>query len=119
MSKKTYKITKNQYEKAVELLIEKKLNYSEIAQEVGIARNTLQRIREDENTANLIKNSANSEIKIAVAKAAKTLIALLDAKSELVRLEAAKHILELCGIQVTDKVDISSTEGIKIIDDIG
>ncbi len=118
MSKKTYRISEKKYKKAVELLIERRLTYSEIAQEVGISRNTLQKIREDENTANLIKDNTDSEIKISVANAGKTLIDLLDAKSEFVRLEAAKYILGLGGIQVTDKVDLNSSEGIKIIDDI-
>lgn len=118
MSKKTYRISEKKYEKAVELLIERRLTYSEIAQEVGISRNTLQKIREDENTANLIKDSTDSEIKISVANAGKTLINLLDARSEFVRLEAAKHILALGGIKVADKADLNSMEGVKIIDDI-
>lgn len=119
MSKKTYRISKKKYDKAVELLMQGDLSYTEIAQEVGIARNTLQKIRKDEKTADLIRDNTDSDIKISVNKAGKTLIDLLNARSEFVRLEAAKHILELGGIQVTDKVDINSTEGIKIIDDIG
>ena len=119
MSKKTYRISKKKYDKAVELLMQGDLSYTEIAQEVGIARNTLQKIREDEKTADLIRDNTDSEIKISVNKAGQTLIGLLGARSEFVRLEAAKHILELGGIQVTDKVDLNSTEGIKIIDDIG
>lgn len=119
MSKKTYRISKKKYDKAVELLMQGDLSYTEIAHEVGIARNTLQKIREDEKTADLIRDNTDSDIKISVNKAGKTLIDLLNARSEFVRLEAAKHILELGGIQVTDKVDLNSTEGIKIIDDIG
>ena len=119
MSKKTYRISKKKYDKAVELLMQGDLSYTEIAQEVGIARNTLQKIREDEETANLIRDNTDSDIKISVNKAGKTLIDLLNARSEFVRLEAAKHILELGGIQVTDKVDLNSSEGVKIIDDIG
>lgn len=95
------------------------LSYTEIAQQVGIARNTLQKIREDEKTTDLIRDNTDSDIKISVNRAGQTLVNLLDAKSEFVRLEAAKHILELGGIQVTDKVDLNSSEGIKIIDDIG
>ena len=119
MSKKTYRISKKKYDKAVELLMQGDLNYTEIAQEVGIARNTLKKIRDDEKTADLIRDNTDSDIKISVNKAGKTLIDLLNARSEFVRLEAAKHILELGGIQVTDKVDLNSSEGVKIIDDIG
>ena len=95
------------------------LNYTEIAQEVGIARNTLQKIRKDEETANLIRDNTDSDIKISVNRAGKTLIELLDAKSEFVRFEAAKHILELGGIQVTDKLDISSDLTLIFEDDYG
>lgn len=119
MSKKTYRISKKKYDKAVELLMQGDLSYTEIAQQVGIARNTLQKIREDEKTTDLIRDNTDSDIKISVNRAGQTLVNLLDAKSEFVRLEAAKHILELGGIQVTDKVDLNSSEGIKIIDDIG
>ena len=99
MSKRDYRISKKKYDKAVELLIEGNMSYTAIAQEVGISRNTLQKIRDDEDTAKFIKDVSNSDLKIAVSKASKTLIDLLDAESETVRLQSAKHILELGGIK--------------------
>ena len=51
MSKKDYKISQKKYNKAVELLIEGNMTYTDIAQQVGISRNTLKRIRDDEDTA--------------------------------------------------------------------
>lgn len=48
MSKKDYRISKKKHDKAVELLIEGNMNYTEIAQEVGISRNTLKKIRDDD-----------------------------------------------------------------------
>lgn len=117
MNKKNYRISQKKLNKATELLILGQLNYSEIAQVVGISRNTLQRIREDEEVHNKIHEYSNNEIKLKAGKAASTLINLLDAKSEMVRLEAAKQILGLNGIQITDKLDITS-ENVVIIDDI-
>ena len=115
MTKKDYRISKKKYNKAVELLIEGNFTYTEIAQQVGIARNTLRKIRDDEDTARLIKDMASGDLKIAVSKASKTLIDLLDAESETVRLQSAKHILELGGIKVRDDEDAS--DGLVLIFD--
>lgn len=117
MSKMTYNITKIKYDKAVELLAEGILNQSEIAQEVKIARNTVAKIKNDPQTAKIIHDCANEDIKLAAKRAAETLIKLLSAKSEMVRLEASKRILELCGIQVIDKLEIEA-ETVIIKDDI-
>lgn len=48
MSKRDYRISKKKYDKAVELLIEGNMNYSETVQEVGISRNTLKKIRDND-----------------------------------------------------------------------
>lgn len=117
MTKKDYRISKKKYNKAVELLIEGNFTYTEIAQQVGISRNTLKRIRDDEDTARLIKDMASGDLKIAVSKASKTLIELLDAESETVRLQSARHILDLGGIQVKDEMT-SLIDKVIIIDDI-
>lgn len=117
MSKKDYRISKKKYDKAVELLIEGNMTYTEIAQQVGISRNTLRKIRDDEDTARLIKDMASGDLKIAVSKASKTLIELLDAESETVRLQSARHILELGGIQIKDDMT-SLVDKVIIIDDI-
>lgn len=117
MSKRDYRISKKKHDKALELLIEGNMNYTEIAQKVGISRNTLKRIRDDEDTAKTIQSMASADLKIAVSKASKTLIELLDAESETVRLQSAKHILELGGIQVKDNM-ASLIDKVIIIDDI-
>ena len=115
MSKRDYRISKEKYDKAVELLIEGNMTYTDIAKQVGISRNTLQKIRDDEDTAKLIQSMASADLKIAVSKASKTLIELLDAESETVRLQSAKHILELGGIKVRDDEDAS--DGLVLIFD--
>lgn len=117
MSKKDYKISQKKYNKAVELLIEGNMTYTDIAQQVGISRNTLKRIRDDEDTAKTIQSMASNDLKIAVSKAGKTLINLLDAESETVRLQSARHILDLGGIQVKDDMT-SLIDKVIIIDDI-
>ena len=117
MTKKDYRISKKKYNKAVELLIEGNMTYTDIAQQVGISRNTLKRIRDDEDTAKLIQSTASADLKIAVSKASKTLIELLDAESETVRLQSARHILELGGIQIKDDM-ASLIDKVIIIDDV-
>ena len=115
MSKRDYRISQKKYDKALELLAQGDMTYTEIAQQVGISRNTLKRIRDDEDTAKLIQSMASADLKIAVSKASKTLIDLLDAESETVRLQSAKHILELGGIKVRDDEDAS--DGLVLIFD--
>ncbi|HEM2734205.1 TPA: helix-turn-helix domain-containing protein [Streptococcus suis] len=98
--------------KALELLALKEMSDSAIAQEVGISRNTLKRIKDDPGHQELFKNESESSIKMASQKAANRLIGLIDAKSELVALQASQLVLELSGIQVTDKQEISIDEPI-------
>ncbi|MDW8759712.1 phBC6A51 family helix-turn-helix protein [Streptococcus suis] len=112
MSKNKYKISDKKLNKALELLALKKMSDSAIAQEVGISRNTLKRIKDDPGHQELFKNESESSIKMASQKAANRLIGLIDAKSELVALQASQLVLELSGIQVTDKREISIDEPI-------
>lgn len=112
MSKNKYKISDKKLNKALELLALKKMSDSAIAQEVGISRNTLKRIKDDPGHQELFKNESESSIKMASQKAANRLIGLIDAKSELVALQASQLVLELSGIQVTDKQEISIDEPI-------
>ncbi len=96
----------------MELLALKEMSDTAIAQEVGISRNTLKRIKDDPEHQELFKTESESNIKMASQKAANKLIKLLDAKSELVSFQASQLILELSGIQVTDKQEISIDEPI-------
>ena len=112
MSKNKYKISKQKLSKALELLALKEMSDSAIAQEVGISRNTLKRIKDDPEHQALFKDESESTIKMASQKAASRLVGLIDAKSELVALQASQLVLELSGIQVTDKQEISIDEPI-------
>lgn len=112
MSKNKYKISGKKLNKALELLALKEMSDSAIAQEVGISRNTLKRIKDDPEHQELFKTESESSIKMASQKAANRLIRLIDAKSELVALQASQLVLELSGIQVTDKQEIIIDEPI-------
>lgn len=112
MSKNKYKISGKKLNKALELLALKEMSDSAIAQEVGISRNTLKRIKDDPEHQELFKSESESSIKMASQKAANRLIRLIDAKSELVALQASQLVLELSGIQVTDKQEIIIDEPI-------
>ncbi|HFI0143470.1 TPA: phBC6A51 family helix-turn-helix protein [Streptococcus suis] len=112
MSKNKYKISDKKLNKALELLALKEMSDSAIAQEVGISRNTLKRIKDDPEHQELFKSESESSIKMASQKAANRLISLIDAKSELVALQASQLVLELSGIQVTDKQEVIIDEPI-------
>lgn len=118
MTKKSYRISQTKLNKAIELLILGEKSYTAIAQEVDISRNTLQKIREDSEVQGIMQERANTDIKVAVNKAATKLIKLMDAKSEMVSLEAVKLVLALNDIQVTEKSEIEHTGHIQFVDDI-
>ena len=54
MDKKNFKISKKKLDQAINYLILGELNYSAIAQKVGISRQTLLAIRKDEEVQNRI-----------------------------------------------------------------
>lgn len=65
MSKNKYKISGKKLNKALELLALKEMSDSAIAQEVGISRNTLKRIKDDPEHQELFKTESESSIKMA------------------------------------------------------
>ena len=113
MDKKKFKISKKKLDQAINYLILGELNYSAIAQKVGISRQTLLAIRKDEEVQNRINETARHNLSTGVAKASQTVITLLNAKSEKVRLDAATYILSLANIQPNENfiVDVKQNVG--------
>ena len=68
MDKKNFKISKKKLDQAINYLILGELNYSAIAQKVGISRQTLLAIRKDEEVQNRINETARHNLSTGVAK---------------------------------------------------
>ena len=118
MDKKNFKISKKKLDQAINYLILGELNYSAIAQKVGISRQTLLAIRKDEEVQNRINETARHNLSTGVAKASQTVITLLNAKSEKVRLDAATYILSLANIQPNENLIVDVKQNVGILNQI-
>lgn len=118
MDKKKFKISKKKLDQAINYLILGELNYSAIAQKVGISRQTLLAIRKDEEVQNRINETARHNLSTGVAKASQTVITLLNAKSEKVRLDAATYILSLANIQPNENLIVDVKQNIGMLNQI-
>ncbi|WP_448913348.1 hypothetical protein [Gemella sp.] len=118
MDKKKFKISKKKLDQAINYLILGELNYSAIAQKVGISRQTLLAIRKDEEVQNRINETARHNLSTGVAKASQTVITLLNAKSEKVRLDAATYILSLANIQPNENLIVDVKQNVGILNQI-
>lgn len=118
MDKKKFKISKKKLDQAINYLIIGELNYSAIAQKVGISRQTLLAIRKDEDVQNRINETARHNLSTGVAKASQTVITLLNAKSEKVRLDAATYILSLANIQPNENLIVDVKQNVGVLNQI-
>ena len=118
MDKKKFKISKKKLDQAINYLILGELNYSAIAQKVGISRQTLLTIRKDEEVQNRINETARHNLSTGVAKASQTVITLLNAKSEKVRLDAATYILSLANIQPNENLIVDVKQNVGMLNQI-
>lgn len=118
MDKKNFKISKKKLDQAINYLILGELNYSAIAQKVGISRQTLLAIRKDEEVQNRINETARHNLSTGVAKASQTVITLLNAKSEKVRLDAATYILSLANIQPNENLIVDVNQNVGMLNQI-
>jgi len=118
MDKKKFKISKKKLDQAINYLIIGELNYSAIAQKVGISRQTLLAIRKDEEVQNRINETARHNLSTGVAKTSQTVITLLNAKSEKVRLDAATYILSLANIQPNENLIVDVKQNVGMLNQI-
>lgn len=113
-------LTKKQ-QKVLELSFETDLGREQIASQVGVSSRTVSRWRnENEDFAEAEKQYARKTITNATSKALGTMIGLLNARSEMVRFNAAKDLLDRAGFAPTEKVDLNGNDiNIKIGDGDG
>ena len=103
----------------IRLMATTNMTQAGIAKETGVSERTISRWKnEDEEFLTLLNDTTTKAISSAAGKAFGTMVDLLDAKSELVRYNAAKDLLDRGGFAPTNKVDLNSTDiVIKVGDD--
>ncbi|WP_461243742.1 phBC6A51 family helix-turn-helix protein [Secundilactobacillus muriivasis] len=111
-------ITKKQ-QKAIELMFEGNLSQTNISAQLKIHPTTLSRWKREPDFIDAMKAYTDETISRSTPQAMRTMVHLLDAKSELVRFNAAKDLLDRAGFMPTIRQDINANVGpVQIIDDV-
>ncbi|UTH14758.1 phBC6A51 family helix-turn-helix protein [Macrococcus equipercicus] len=103
--------------KAVTLMFEGVLTQKEIASELKVTEQTITNWKKKQEFKDALLEVERDYLKGLTPKALKTMEKLLDAKSELVRYNAASDILDRTGHKPTDKQEVQITTP-TIINDI-
>lgn len=96
--------------KAVKLLVERGLTQRAVAKELDIDETTISKWNDKEEYTKYKDSEERKFLRRLVPKALNTMVQLLEAKSESVRFEVAKDILDRCGFKPTNKMEISGIE---------
>lgn len=99
--------------KAVKLLVERGLTQRAVAKELDIDETTISKWNDKEEYTKYKDSEERKFLRRLVPKALNTMVQLLEAKSESVRFEVAKDILDRCGFKPTNKMEISGLESEK------
>ena len=110
-------LTKKQQE-YIRLKNETDLAEGEIAVEVDVNRSTISRWKHNDKFREGFKGYQAEHLSKQVPKALQTMINLLDAKSELVRYQASKDILDRTGYTPVERQQIETTATVQFNDDI-
>ncbi|MGK8444351.1 phBC6A51 family helix-turn-helix protein [Staphylococcus epidermidis] len=110
-------LTKKQQE-YIRLKNETDLAEGEIAVEIDVNRSTISRWKHNDKFREGFKGYQAEHLSKQVPKALQTMINLLDAKSELVRYQASKDILDRTGYTPVEKQQIETTATVQFNDDI-
>ncbi|WP_149315838.1 phBC6A51 family helix-turn-helix protein [Lentilactobacillus buchneri] len=111
-------ITKNQ-QRAIELMFEGNLSQNEISAQIKIHPTTLSRWKRDKDFIEAMRKYTDETIARSTPKAMSTMLKLLNARSELVRYNAAKDLLDRAGFIPTQKQEVNaSINPIQIVDDV-
>lgn len=110
-------LTKKQQE-YIRLKNETDLAEGEIADEIDVNRSTISRWKHNDKFREGFKGYQAEHLSKQVPKALQTMINLLDAKSELVRYQASKDILDRTGYTPVERQQIETTATVQFNDDI-
>ncbi|MDR6744678.1 phBC6A51 family helix-turn-helix protein [Staphylococcus epidermidis] len=110
-------LTKKQQE-YIRLKNETDLAEGEIAVEIDVNRSTISRWKHNDKFREGFKGYQAEHLSKQVPRALQTMINLLDAKSELVRYQASKDILDRTGYTPVERQQIETTATVQFNDDI-
>lgn len=103
--------------KCIELMISGDRTQKQIADELKVSENTICNWKKNDDFMAEYTSSLKSNMKDVAAKAFNTEIKLLSARSEMVRLMAAKDILDRAGFKPDDNVNVNGVGKVVIVDD--
>lgn len=106
-------------DKAINMMVYTNLTQREIADKLDVREETVSRWKNREDFKSKKKEEEMKFLFELTSPAMRTMKELLNSHSDYVRFQAAQDILDRTGYKPTDKVDLNSSEGVKIIDDIG
>ena len=104
--------------KCIELLVVGDRTQKEIAEILHISEASICNWKKNDEFINEYTVSLKNSMKDVAAKAFNTEIKLLSARSEMVRLMAAKDILDRAGFKADEKLTLESTAKVVIVDDL-
>lgn len=103
--------------KCIEMMISGNKTQKQIADELNVTENTICNWKKNEDFVSEYTSSLKSSMKDVAAKAFNTELSLLKARSETVRLMAAKDILDRAGFKADDNLNVNGIGKVVIIDD--
>lgn len=104
-------------QKCIELMVFGNRTQKEIAGALHVTENTITNWKKNEEFKTEYTSSLKNSMKEIAARAFHTEIALLRAKSEMVRLMAAKDILDRAGFKPDDNINLNC-EPVVIVNDL-
>ena len=110
-------LTKKQQD-YIRLKNETNLTEGEIASEIDVNRSTISRWKNNDKFREGFRGYQVEHLSNQVPKALQTMINLLDAKSELVRFQASKDILDRAGYNPVETQEIETNATVQFNDDI-
>lgn len=106
-------------EKGIKLMVWTNLSQREIAQRLDVKEETVSRWKKHKDFEEIKLKEEREYLGELAAPALRTMKALLNAKSEMVRYNAASDILDRTGYKPVDKQELSGNVGlVQIIDNI-
>ncbi|MCD8068680.1 MAG: hypothetical protein LUE87_07305 [Lachnospiraceae bacterium] len=103
--------------KCLELLVSGKFTQKEIAEQIKVSQQTICAWKKNAEFMQEYNGQLKNAIRSMAAKAFRTETELLNADSEMVRLAAAKDILDRAGFKPDDNMNIN-IEPVMIVDDL-
>ncbi|MGL5676832.1 MAG: phBC6A51 family helix-turn-helix protein [Cellulosilyticaceae bacterium] len=104
--------------KAIAMMVYEGKSQKEAADELKLHYNTITNWKKDPDFIEALNKEVRKGLDSASAQALKTMVGLLTCRSDIVKFNAAKDILDRTGFKPTDKQEIDLTQQVVIVDDM-